>query len=38
VAKGKLKDAVDQVLDKVKELLSPPTPLVPVPVPRPRRR
>jgi hypothetical protein len=35
----KLKDAIDRAIEKVKELLSPPEGLVPVPVrPPPRRR
>jgi hypothetical protein len=37
---GKLTDAIDKVIEKVKELLTPPEVLVPVPIPipRPRRR
>jgi hypothetical protein len=32
---GKLKDAIGKAIEKVKELLTPPEVLVPVPIPRP---
>jgi hypothetical protein len=35
---GKLKDALGKVIEKVKEVLSPPEAFVPVPVPRRPRR
>jgi hypothetical protein len=33
-----MKDLIDRIVEKIKELLSPPAPLEPVPVRPPRRR
>lgn len=35
---GKVRDALGKAIEKVKELLSPPGVLIPIPAPRPRRR